>query len=228
MGTVNAKRAMEARTGRSPLLVLLIVVLVAILAGAGFLGWQYLGTNVLADRATAQAVAELRQRWVDSPTPAPAEGEPVVIDQPAAHEPAWLLRIPKLDLERPIIAGVEAQDLGRGVGWYPGTALPGQVGNFALAGYRVTNGEPFKRIFELAKGDEVIVETEHAVFTYTLTSAPGDLTVPEDASWVLDPVPGQSDVVATQAFLTLTTAEDVIDTPDRAVGFGTLTKTENR
>jgi sortase A len=43
---------------------------------------------------------------------------------------------------------------------------------------------------------------------------------------VLDPVPGRPEEVPTQALLTLTTAEDLVTTPDRAVGFGTLTKTE--
>ena len=81
-------------------------------------------------------------------------------------------------------------------------------------------------VMSLAAGDQVIIETPEATFTYTLTVAPADLTVAADDSWVLDPVPGHVDVVPTQAFLTLTTAEDLVPTGDRSVGFGTLTKTE--
>ena len=134
--------------------------------------------------------------------------------------------IPALDGEWPVIAAVEGDELARGVGWYPGSALPGQVGNFAVAGHRIGNGEPFRRLLELRAGDEVVVETAAATFTYTIVSAPGDLTVQADDSWVLDPVPGHPDEVPAQALLTLTTAEDLVTTPDRAVGFGTLTKTE--
>lgn len=222
-GPVNAKRAARAKRGVSPLLVLGIVVLVAVLAAAGFLGWQLIGTNVMADRATQQQAAALKESWS-----APGGAGAGSAEQPQSHEAAWLLRIPKLDLERPIIAGVDPADLAQGVGWYPRTALPGQVGNFAIAGYRLTNGEPLRRVWELSEGDAVIVETREAIFTYTIVTPPSELTVQDDAGWVLDPVPGKPEVVPTEAYLTVTTAEDLIGGPDRAVGFAQLTKTEDK
>ena len=227
MGSVLAGRAKRARArGISPLLVLLILVLVAALGIGGAIGWTFLGTNLVAARAAGQELASIEASFAE--VGPPAKDGAVDVAEPRSHEAAWILRIPSLGLEKPIIAGVDAGDLGRGVGWYPGTALPGQVGNLALAGYRFSNGEPFRRLLDLRVGDEVIVETAHAVFTYTLMSAPGDLTVASDESWVLDPVPGRPAEIPTQAFLTLTTAEDVIDTHDRAVGFGTLTETETK
>jgi len=226
MGTVKAVRAKRAtRRGISPLLVLLLIVLVVALGIGGVVGWTFLGTNLVAARTVGDEVAALKASFAAADPPADAEPDVVA---PRSHEAAWLLRIPSLDLEMPVIAGVDPADLGRGVGWYPGTALPGQVGNFAVAGYRFGNGEPFRRLLELRVGDEVVIETAQAAFTYTLISAPGDLTVQADDSWVLDPVPGAPDEIPTQAFLTLTTAEDVIDTLDRAVGFATLTETETR
>lgn len=219
--------AKNGRDGQrvSPLLVMLVAVLVAVVGVGGFVAWQFFGTNIVASRAVPGELAAVHAA-LDGATPSADGG--VKVPEPMPHEAAWLLRIPSLDLEQPIIAGVEPGDLRRGVGWYPGTALPGQVGNFVLAGYRFGNGEPFRHLFGLKVGDEVVVETPQAVFTYEVISAPGELTVQEGDSWVLDPVPGRSDEIPTQALLTLTTGEDVIETGDRAVGFAVLTGTQIR
>ena len=45
--------------------------------------------------------------------------------------------------------GVTLDDLAKGVGHYPRSALPGRVGNFAVAGHRATNGEPFASLDRL-------------------------------------------------------------------------------
>ena len=214
------------RRGVSPLLVFAAVLLVGVLVGGGFIAWRVWGTTAIARQAADREAAELRAAWAAAAPPSSSPSDPPVVDPPAHGRAAWLLRIPALGGEWPVIAGVEDDELARGVGWYPGSALPGQVGNFAVAGHRIGNGEPFRRLLELKAGDEVVVETAVATFTYTIVSAPGDLTVQADDSWVLDPVPGHPDEVPTQALLTLTTAEDLATTPDRAVGFGTLTKTE--
>lgn len=226
MAGVLARRA--KRNGISPLLGLLVVVLVGVIAGGGLLAWQFWGTNLAAGRAAAETVATLRQGWEQNPRPAPTDDSAPAVERPAGDAAAWVLQIPSIGLEYPVVAGVAEADLARGVGWYPGSALPGQVGNFVLAGNRVTQGEPFRRLLEVAVGDEIIVETPAARFTYTVISAPADLTVAADASWVIDPVPGRPEEIATQAILTLTTAEDLIATDDRSVGFATLTDMESR
>lgn len=208
----------------SPLLVVLVAALVAVIAVAGVIGWQFIGTNLIAQQATAKELSAVRSSFEGASA---SEGAGAA-EQPVSHRAAWLLRIPRIGVEVPVIAGVEPGDLSRGVGWYPGSALPGQVGNCAIAGYRFSNGEPFRRLLELKVGDQIIIETPTAVLTYSLISAPGDLTVGRNDSWVLDPVPGRPDEVPTQAHLTLTTAEDVVDSDDIAVGFATLTTTEKK
>ena len=64
---------------------------------------------------------------------------------PSNGEPFAILRIPRLgdNFQVPIVEGVSLADLAEGVGHYPDTALPGEVGNFSVAGHRATNGEPF-------------------------------------------------------------------------------------
>ena len=105
-----------------------------------------------------------------------------------------LLRIPKFgaSYEVPVLEGADLSVLARGVGHYPSSAMPGQIGNFAIAGHRVTHGQPFSRLLELNKGDQIIVETRSAIYTYVLDTAPRDLTVEDTAGWVIDPVPGQA------------------------------------
>lgn len=93
----------------------------------------------------------------------------------AAPAPRWdqayaVLRIPRIGIRVPVAEGVSKSGvLNKGyVGHYPRTAQPGQGGNFALAGHRNTHGEPFRRINRLQGGDEVVVETKKAVYTYVV------------------------------------------------------------
>ena len=53
-----------------------------------------------------------------------------------------------------------------GVGHYPGTQMPGQVGNFAVAAHRTTHGAPFNSIATLRVGDRIYVQTEQGYYTY--------------------------------------------------------------
>ena len=72
------------------------------------------------------------------------------------------LHIPRLgqELERPDRPGRRACPTCRAASaTTPETALPGQVGNFAVAGHRATNGEPFAYLDQVGKGDSVVVET---------------------------------------------------------------------
>ena len=159
---------------------LTVAGLVLLALGLGCLGWvayEYVGSNVVADRRFDHERSDLRDRWTATPVPTPASPAPrpppSVAPSPSDGAAA-LLRIPKFgaDYEVPIVEGTDLDDLARGVGHYPGTAAPGAVGNFALAGHRVTHGEPFARLLDLDKGDQVIVETSSAIYTYVLDPAP--------------------------------------------------------
>lgn len=224
---------MRARKRRpvSPLTVLGVLLLVAGLACLGWVGWQYFGTNIISQQDAAQEMTALQQTW-DQPTGDPATpgdgGEVAPLPTPDAGSAQWLIRVPAFgnDWVWPVVAGVEVDDLKKGVGWYPTTAQPGEVGNFALAGHRITNGEPFRRMMELGVGDTVIVETRESILTYELTSAPSQLTVQDTETWVLDPVPGHADVAPSESLITLTTCEDLFHSPDRSVAFGKLVSTE--
>jgi sortase A len=65
-----------------------------------------------------------------------------------------------------LIEGTNDQDLDIGPGHYKGTALPGQPGNFAVAGHRVGKGAPFNDLDLLQSCDAVVVETQTDWFVY--------------------------------------------------------------
>jgi sortase A len=100
--------------------------------------------------------------------------------------------------------------------------MPGQVGNFAVAGHRVTHGQPFARLLDLNRGDKIVVETRTAIYSYVLDVAPRNLTVKSSDGWLLDPVPGKN-TAPTKALLTLTTCQDLFRSQDRSVATGHLT-----
>jgi len=69
--------------------------------------------------------------------------------------PEAILRVPRLSLEVPVLEGVSDVTMNRGAGHIPGTALPGQAGNFAIAGHR--DGF-FRSLKDVVAGDIIEVE----------------------------------------------------------------------
>ena len=202
---------------RTALVVLVLVI-------AGFLGYQYWASDLIAAGVAEKTTAELRARWTIEPRPG-RPGTPEHVDE---GQPFALLRVPRFGdaFVWPITAGVSS--VGSGLAWYETSSWPGQPGNVAIAGQRLTHGAPFARLLDLDVGDSVVIETRDTLYTYTLVSAPRDLTVVRDAAWVLDPVPGKPDEVPWQSVLTLTPAQDLAPTNDRSVGFGVLTHKETK
>ncbi len=80
-----------------------------------------------------------------------------------------IMKIPKLDLKVAIGEGIDDKTLRYAVGHFEGTAMPGEKGNFAVAGHRsYTYSEYFNRLDELNVGDDIIVKTKKGEFTYKI------------------------------------------------------------
>jgi sortase A len=238
----------RGRRRRPSILTITGLLLIAIgLGSLGWMGYQYFGTNGPAQEAAKSEVSQLQDQWnsgdgIDVPDPsATASSTPGATSTASASKgPKYtqaqldkamaILTIPKFgaDYRVPILVGTSDYALGRGVGWYESTQLPGQIGNFAIAGHRITHGEPFARLLELQPGDKVIIETKTYIFTYVIDESPSKLTVKDVDTWVIDPVPGKTGIKATQALITLTTCQDLFRSPDRSVGFGHLVDTKRK
>jgi sortase A len=141
-----------------------------------------------------------------------------------------------------IVEGTNDADLEKGPGHYSGTALPGQVGNFAVAGHRVGKGEPFLNLDQLQPGDAVVIETVTDWYVYTVMgnqatndlSTPGvegvvgrEIVKPTDVNVIL-PVPDHPGTTPTAALLTLTTCHPKFTATDRMIVHASLTRTVPR
>lgn len=184
-----------------------------------FVVWQLWWTDVLARRAFDETQAELQQQWGLDTT---LGREPGPIDAPIG-EPFGLMYIPAMKSSAwgvPVIQGADLDLLTGGVGHHIGSALPGELGNFAVAGHRTTYGAPFGAIDQLHKGDQVIVETKHGWYIYELDRS--EIVDPWD-SWILDPVPGEPrSTVPKQSLITIYACHPHYSAAQRFVWFGHL------
>ena len=93
------------------------------------------------------------------------------------------IEIPQLALARTMYEGVRLSTLDHGPGHWPGTALPGEIGNVVVAGHRVSMNQDFRDVDQLAPGDEVIFTTPSGRHVYRVVATE---IVDPDAIWVVD------------------------------------------
>lgn len=191
-----------------------------------FIGYELWWTGLTTKHDQKQAITALQREWarpVRQQAKIPPYGSGLAI-----------LFIPRLGrhYKYAIIQGTSTDDLIKGPGHYAGTALPGQVGNFAVAGHRTTYLHPFYDINELRPGDAVVVETQQSWFTYRVEDIPHtkakyqEVVSPTDVS-VAYPVPDQPDaaLAPTQRVFTLTSCNPRYSAAQRIVVHGVLIST---
>jgi sortase A len=190
-----------------------------------FVAYQLWGTGIYEARAQNRLKDEFREQLQQSratttttTTPAPAITEPAPTVPTTTTAPAALafqsgdsvgiIDIPKIGLSAAFVEGVNVDDLRNGPGHYPGTPLPGQEGNAAIAGHRTTYGAPFGDLDQLARGDEIRVQTVQGTFKYTVDEAP----------YVVDPNDSSPlDAMTGAAKLTLTTCDPKYSAANRLI-----------
>lgn len=196
-----------------------------------FIVYQLYYTNVVGRQEMGAEVAAMHKLWT-APTPVPAaSNRPVAASvQVGAGAPEYggavaVLYVPRMTGRTgiPVLEGVGLDILNKAAGHYPGSALPGQIGNFAVAGHRKTHGEPFRHLDVLRAGDLVYAETAQAWYTYRLDGDPV-VVDPHDVG-VLDPVPGRPGATPTGRLITLTTCNPWWSSTQRMVVTGQLVAT---
>ncbi|GAA0575226.1 class E sortase [Actinomadura livida] len=132
-----------------------------------------------------------------------------------------MIRIPRFgeDWKFVVIEGVDRDDLRKGPGHYPGTALPGEIGNFVVSGHRTTYSAPFNRLGELDRGDEILIDTREQQYVYKVTDRK---IVTPAATEVTAPVPGHPKRKPTERLITLTTCHPKFSAAKRMIIFGEL------
>jgi sortase A len=204
-------------------------------------GWTLIGAGVVVllylvyslfftNLETNAAQADLLERWElevgdGGSAVLPGEGEgdedDATVEVGSAAAVIEFVR-PGSD-ERPVrdeplyvVEGVTLANLRSGPGHYPGTARPGEDGNFAVAGHRTTYGAPFFSLDELQEGDEVHATGRDGVrHVYAVRElrivGPGD-------TWVVGPDPLETGAPT----LTLTTCNPRFSQAQRLVAFAEL------
>jgi len=122
------------------------------------------------------------------------------------------MRIPALGIDTVVVEGVTVSALRAGAGHYPGTPLPGQPGNVAIAGHRTTYGGPFRDLDRLTTGDEIAFTTPLGVVRYRVTAEP--FVVAPDDTRVVAPTG--------EPTLTLTTCHPLQSSRQRLIVQATL------
>jgi LPXTG-site transpeptidase (sortase) family protein len=107
--------------------------------------------------------------------------------------------------QRNIVEGTSNEQLAKhGLGHYQETQMPGQLGNFAVAGHRSGYGEPLAHVDELQEGDAIVVRTKDYWYVYHYTK---HTIVLPDQTDVVAANPENPSAAATKRMITLTTCE---------------------
>lgn len=191
-----------------------------------FVVWQLWWTDIEANRDNEVLADQLTEDWSNQdPNELPDDpDEPVVADPVEKNHGFGIFYIPRFgdDYYRTVAEGVDLEPvLNRmGVGRYPNSAMPGEVGNFSIAGHRVTYGKPLNQIAQLRPGDEIIVQTKDGFYTYTFRNF--DIILP-DAVEVLAPVPNEPKFKGKDRILTMTACNPMFSARERYVAYAELT-----
>ena len=132
-------------------------MIVAGLLLLSFVAYQLWGTGIAEDRAQDDMATQF------------VKPQPV---QPQFGGLVGRISIPSIGVSKYVVAGVRLKDLERGPGLFPGSPLPGQKGNVAIAGHRTTFGAPFSRIDQIQDSDKIILESRDGTFTYRVNGEP--------------------------------------------------------
>jgi sortase A len=190
--------------------VVLTVSLLVILYGA----WQLTVADAQSQSAQAREANALLSTWdreggagrrVDTRLHEPLPGSPFAV-----------LRIPRFgeSWRRPVLEGTTLGVINRGVGHYAGSAMPGDIGNFAVAGHRMTHGSVFKDVDEIRAGDQIVVDTSRTTWTYRVTST---FVVTPDRVDVVGPNPVDPQQPPHAALMTVTTCEPLYGSSQRYI-----------
>ncbi|WP_395727786.1 class E sortase [Nakamurella sp.] len=160
-----------------------------------FVVYEVYVTDLFGERKQAAATTAVDRVWAQSQetatviAPAPDQ----MATDPQQRVPRYdtvlgegfaKLRIPVLgaDYVFTVVEGTAPDDLYIGPGHYSETQLPGEQGNFAVAGHRVSKGSPFNDLGLLNSCDAVVVETQDDWFVYRVLPM-----AEEESAWAATP-----------------------------------------
>lgn len=129
--------------------------------------------------------------------------------------PIALIEIPSINLKQGLIEGITEEALQYYLGHFENSVLPGEAGNFAVAGHRVSNySDAFVNLYKAEIGDDIIVKSKGKEFVYKI----------ED-SFVVSP--DRVDVLDNTKEATITLVTCTLGGEERLIVKGNLVSTED-
>jgi sortase A len=207
-----------------------------------FIGWQNVFNSWVLNDQQNGAAAQLGKQWLEqsAPSKSPAAGDSgagsdgaasvgpdaqlPVENEPANKQTIAVMYVPRFgtDWKRTIREGTGLDVLNSaqaGVGHYASTAMPGAVGNFAVAAHDTGYGSTFLHMQNLRLGDKIYVQTKDGFYTYAFRNY--QYVQPSEVA-VLQPVPRQQGVPAADRIITMTTCNPPYHTVERLISYGVL------
>ncbi len=114
--------------------------------------------------------------------------EAVNLEPINGYTPVAIMEIPSIKLKQPVVDGITEDVIKYFLGRFPDLAMPGEIGNFAVAGHRVSDfTDAFINLYKVKVGDEVIVTTKDGRYTYEVDNSfivePDQIEVLDDADY---------------------------------------------
>lgn len=160
-----------------------IIGVLLIIVGVGIIG-----TVAYKKIVTSQKQNELLDIFENQIAEGNGENEEVNLEAINGHTPIAIMEIPSIKLKQPIVDGVTDDVIKYFLGRFPESSMPGEVGNFAVAGHRVSDfTDAFINLYKVKPGDKVIVRTMKGKYTYEVDESfivePEQVEVLENADY---------------------------------------------
>lgn len=162
-----------------------IIGVLLILIGVGIIG-----TVAYKKIVTSQKQNELLEAFESQLAEGDNENteEEVNLDSINGYTPIAIMEIPSIKLKQPVVEGITEDVIKYFLGKFPGSTMPGEVGNFAVAGHRVSDfTDAFINLYKVKPGDNVIVTTKDGKYTYEVEESfivdPEQVEVLENADY---------------------------------------------
>ena len=197
-----------------------------------FVAWQmWIGDFIISAQHNAEGAA-VSEEWAEAPAPEPPPVitdeetgatwyEPPILAHPGDGEEFARMRIPRFGDDYNVkIAGGTSRSVTLdkiGIGLYNQSKMPGEVGNFSLAGHRTTWGKPFNMIDKLKVGDAIVVETREGWYTYRYRTL--EYVEPSEVDVLLD-VPQVPGAATGERYITLTACSPLYSLAERIIAYG--------
>jgi len=195
-----------------------------------FVAWQmWIGDIIISAQNNAEGHA-ISQQWAELPAPEPPpvveeeDGsiwyEPPLLEHPEDGMEFARMLVPRFGSDYNVaVAGGTSRPTTLDNGWlgvYDQSVMPGQVGNFSVAGHRTTWGFPLNRIDKLRLDDAIVIESQEGWYTYRFRTLE---YVKPDAVDVLLDVPQVPGAVTGERYMTLTACSPLYSLAERIVGY---------